>query len=112
MVWPDYIYPASLPASSALKTAELAFDGITYIAWTRKNRNGGDYIALVAKGKENMRSHGTLDLHAIFAKLTAMGWLKAADTLAAVNYGIEISSTDATKRIFRLNDFDLAWATA
>jgi hypothetical protein len=112
MVWPDYIYPASLPPSNALKAASLNLDGVTYLAWTRKNRNGGDYIALVADGKENMRSHGRIDLLAIFKWLTAIGWLKATDTLAAVNYGVEISSTDATKRIFRMNDATLNWTTA
>jgi len=60
MVWTEYRYPASLPPSGALKTATILQDGVTYTAWTRKNSNGGDYIALVAYGSANMRSSGTL----------------------------------------------------
>jgi hypothetical protein len=109
MVWPDYVYPAQLPPSNALKTGGVTLGGISYIAWTRKNSNGGDYIALVAKDKANMRSSGTIDLLAVFKWLQGMGWLKATDTLAAVNYGIEISSTEFKTVAFRMNDATLSW---
>lgn len=107
MVWTDHRYPASIPPSNALKTATLALAGVTYKAWTRKNSNGGDYIALVANEK---RAAGTVDLLAVFKWLQGLGWLKATDTLAAVNYGIEISNTQLTKQVFRMNDCTLTWS--
>lgn len=108
MVWTDHTYPGRIPASNALKVSNLTLDGINYVAWTRKNSNGGDYIALVASQK---RSHGTVDLLAVFKWLVGLGWLKSTDTLAAVNYGIEISHTNKTEQIFRVNDFDLTWSS-
>jgi hypothetical protein len=110
MVWPEYIYPAKLPPANALKTDTVTIDGVTYIAWTRKNSNQGDYIALVAKDAANMRSHGTIDLLKIFKYLQGLGWLKTADTLAAVNYGVEISSTELTDQVFRINENKLSWS--
>lgn len=110
MVWPDYVYPGPLPPSGALKTDTVTLGGITYVAWTRKNSNGGDYIALVAKDKANMRSSGTIDLLAVFKYLTSLGWLKTTDTIAAVNYGIEISSTEQKPAVFRMNDCALSWS--
>lgn len=110
MVWPEYIYPAKLPPANALKVGDyIAADGTAYIAWSRKNSNQGDYIALVAKDAANMRSHGTIDLLRIFKWLQGLGWLKMTDTLAAVNYGVEISSTELTDQVFRINENKLSW---
>lgn len=109
MVWTDHTYPGSIPPANALKTATIPLDGRTYKAWTRKNSNGGDYIALV---DAQSRPHGSVDLLKVFNHLIGLGWLKSTDTLAAVNYGIEISHTNKTKQIFRVNDFNLTWTTA
>jgi hypothetical protein len=104
MIWTDKRYPAPLPPSNALKVSNLTLGGRNYTAWTRKNSNGGDYIALV--DNEN-RPAGEVDLLAVFKWLASLGWIKMSDTLACVNYGIEISSTKATPATFWLNDFKL-----
>lgn len=109
MIWPDYRYAGPLPPSGALKTDTVTLGGVTYVAWTRKNSNGGDYIALVAKDADQMRSSGVVDLLAVFRHLTSLGWLKPADTVAAVNYGVEVCSTEQVPATFYLDDFQLAW---
>lgn len=104
MIWTDKRYPAPLPPSNAPKVSNLALGGRNYTAWTRKNSNGGDYIALV---DNTNRPAGEVDLLAVFKWLASLGWIKMTDTLAAVNYGIEISSTKSAPATFWLNDFKL-----
>jgi hypothetical protein len=104
MIWTDHRYPGNLPPGNALKSTTLSVDGATYTAWTRKNSNGGDYIALVRQLKA---TDGSVNLKNIFSALTQLGWIKSTDTLAAVNYGIELSNTEFTPATFWLNDFKL-----
>lgn len=104
MVWTDKRYPGPIPASNALKSVKANLNGVPFTAWTRKNSNGGDYIAVVF---DQNRQRGDVDLLAVFKYLASLGWIKMTDTLAAVNYGIEISSTKSAPATFWLNDFKL-----
>lgn len=105
MIWTDHRYPASIPPSNALETKKVTIDGLAYTAWRRKNGNGGDYIALVLDTK---RAWGTVDLLKVFNWLVSVGWLKATDLVAAIEYGVEISNTPAgSPQVFRLNNYTL-----
>lgn len=99
MIWTDHRYPGPLPPSNTVQKATYTSpSGIVYTAWTRKNGNGGDYIALVANQK---MTDGTVDILKVFQWLIGLGWLKKTDTLAAINYGIEIASTGGKPLTFR-----------
>jgi len=97
MIWTDHRYPGPLPPANAVKSDTVKLNGITYTSWTRKNSNGGDYIALVA---QQTGSEGVVDILGVFKYLMTIGWISKDSTLAAIDYGIEISSTLGVPAIF------------
>jgi hypothetical protein len=64
----------------------------------------GSYIAFVEV--TNVTS-GTVDLKAFFDHIVANGWIPSNSTLGAIDYGVEIVSTDSTDATFEVNDFSL-----
>lgn len=105
MLWTQHRYggdqAAPLPPGDAQKTATAVIDGIAYTAWSRDE---GNYIALVM---DDAHATGTVNLRAVFDWLISKGWLKAAATLQAVDYGVEIADTAGGPQTFKLNDFTL-----
>lgn len=104
MVWTDQRYNGKLPPANAVKTDTVTIGGQTFIAWTRKNGNGGDYIALVMTP---VKPAGSVDLLKIFKYLVSLGWLRSTDLVAAIEYGVEIANTAGGPQTFRLNKYVL-----
>lgn len=106
MVWTRHRYNGPLPPKNAVQTDRPTIGGQKYIAWTRP-LNAGDprpYIALVM---DPMVAEGTVDLLAIFRWLVSKGWLKGTDTIAAIEYGIEIANTGGKPETFQLDSYEL-----
>lgn len=104
MVWTDNRYNGPLPPKNALESTTVTIDGQGFIAWRRKNGNGGDYIALAMTP---MKAAGSLDLLAVFRWLISKGWLKGADLVAAVEFGVEIANTAGGPQTFTLDNYTL-----
>ncbi|HLK90691.1 MAG TPA: hypothetical protein VKZ18_12390 [Polyangia bacterium] len=95
MVWTDNFN--QVPSGSVQETFTLG--GQSFQVW-----KSGNYIALVATA--NVTS-GTLDLLAIFNHLIAKGWVPANATLGAIDYGVELVSTDGMDATFAVTGFSL-----
>ena len=95
MIWTDNY--KQVPSGSAVET--VSFDGQSY-----EVHKSGSYIAFV--GVTNVTS-GTLDLLAFFNHVIDKGWIVPTSTLGAIDYGVELVSTDGTDATFELNDFSL-----
>lgn len=104
MVWTQNRYNGPLPPGSALEAVSVTIDGQGFIAWRRKNGNGGDYIALAMNPQ---KSAGQLDLLAVFRWLVSKGWLRGTDLVAAVEFGVEIANTAGSEQRFTLNSYTL-----
>lgn len=104
MFWVQHRYNGVLPPKNALESTTVTIDGQGFIAWRRKNGNGGDYIALVMTP---MKAAGSLDLLAVFRWLTSKGWLKGSDLVAAVEFGVEIANTAGGPQTFTLDNYTL-----
>jgi len=50
---------------------------------------------------------GTLDLLSFFNYIIDKAWIPSTSTLGAIDYGIELVSTDGMDATFELNDFSL-----
>jgi hypothetical protein len=111
MIWTQHRYggenAAPLPPGDAQETATVTINGIAYTAWRRDREVEGDrnYIALVM---DETHASGTVNLRAVFDWLISKGWLQAAATLQAVDYGVEIADTAGGPQTFKLNDFSLS----
>lgn len=103
MVWTDHRYNGMIPpANTTSQSVEI--DGQGYVAWWRRNGNGGTYIALAM---HPMKPSGSIDLLKIFRWLVGAGWLKGTDKVAAIEYGVEIANTAGGPQTFRLNSYTL-----
>lgn len=110
MIWPDHTYPGTLPPSNATESAVAVIDGVAYTAWRHPNtKPNGWYVALVRQDKA---AAGTVDLVKVFTWLVAKGWMEPTRKLNAVDCGVEVSHTNQTDQVFRMNDFDLRWTLA
>lgn len=97
MIWTDNYF--QVPSGSSLET--VTFDGQSYDV---HRTSGGGYIAFVAK--KNVTS-GTVNLLSFFNHIISKGWIPADSTIGAIDYGVEIVSTDGTDARFEVNDFSL-----
>jgi hypothetical protein len=102
MIWTNYRYPASLPPGDAQDKATVTIDGQQYVAWKRGSV-GSRYIALAMTPQ---KSAGSVDLKAVFNWLVSKGWLSGTDKVSAIEYGVEVSSTNGPQT-FNLNDYSL-----
>src|SRR5258708_10492338 len=95
MIWTDNYY--QVPSGSSLET--VVFDGETYQVY-----KSGSYIAFVET--TNVTS-GTVNLLLFFNHVIAKGWIPSTSTLGAIDYGVELVSTDSMDATFQGNDFSL-----
>ena len=95
MIWTDNYN--QVPSGSALETVTL--DGQSY-----REYKSGSYIAFVETA--NVTS-GTLNLLSFFNHVIAKGWIVPTSTVDAIDYGIELVSTNGADATFEVNDFSL-----
>jgi hypothetical protein len=95
MIWTDNY--KQVPSGSVVET--ITFDGRGYDVY-----KSGSYIAFV--GATDVDS-GSVDLLAFFNHLIDKGWIMKTSTLGAIDYGVELVSTDGTDATFELTDFSL-----
>jgi hypothetical protein len=93
MIWNDN--QQQVPAGSQQGTA--IFDGRSYTVW-----KADGYIAFVANSNF---SSGTMDLLAFFKWIMSKGWIPGNSTLGAVDYGVELVSTNGTPQTFTFSNF-------
>ena len=86
---------------SGRRAATMAFGGLTYDVY--KTSNNG-YIALIPSAAF---TSGTIDLLEIFRWVMAQGWMPANSTLGAIDFGVEIVSTNSTNATFQFTDFSI-----
>jgi hypothetical protein len=95
MIWTDNYN--QVPSGSVLET--VVFDGQSYQVY-----KSGSYIAFV--DTTNVRS-GTVNLLSFFNHIIAKGWIPAASTVGAIDYGIELVSTNGADATFQVDNFSL-----
>jgi hypothetical protein len=95
MIWTDNYQ--QVPSGSPLET--ITFDGESYQVY-----KSGSYIAFVET--TNVTS-GTVNLLSFFNHVIAKGWIPSTSTLGAIDYGVELVSTDSMDATFQVNDFSL-----
>jgi hypothetical protein len=95
MIWTDNYFQT--PSGSSLET--VTFDGESYDVF-----KAGSYIAFV--DKRNVTS-GTVNLLSFFNHIISKGWIPATSTIGAIDYGVELVSTDGNDAKFEVNGFTL-----
>jgi hypothetical protein len=95
MIWTDNYN--QVPSGSSVETVLL--DGQSYDV-----HKSGSYIAFVET--TNVTS-GTVDLMSFFNHIISKGWIPSTSTLGAIDYGVELVSTNGTNATFQVNDFSL-----
>lgn len=95
MIWTDNY--KQVPSGSSMDT--VSYDGRSYDVY-----KSGSYIAFVDTA--NVAS-GTLDLLKFFQYVIDKGWIPATSTLGAIDYGVELVSTDGMDVTFEVNAFSL-----
>ncbi|HEY6477789.1 MAG TPA: hypothetical protein VI456_14520 [Polyangia bacterium] len=95
MIWTDNFN--QVPSGSVQETVTL--DGQSYQVW-----KSGSYIAFV---ETNNVTSGTLNLLSFFNHLVAKGWIPSTSTLGAIDYGVELISTDGMDATFSVTGFSL-----
>jgi hypothetical protein len=95
MIWTDNFN--QVPSGSVQET--VTFDGQSYQVY-----KSGSYIAFV--DTTNVTS-GTVNLLEFFNHIIAKGWIPSTSTLGAIDYGVELVSTNGMDATFALNDFSL-----
>jgi hypothetical protein len=95
MIWTDNFN--QVPSGSVQETFTLG-------SQSYKVYKSGSYIAFV--DTTNVTS-GTVDLLAIFNHVIDKGWILATSTLGAIDYGVELVSTNGTDATFTVSDFSL-----
>ena len=95
MIWTDNYN--QVPSGSSLDT--VTYDGQSYNVY-----KAGSYIAFV---ETNNVTSGTVNLLSFFNYIIGKTWIPASSTLGAIDYGIELVSTDGADATFEINDFSL-----
>jgi hypothetical protein len=95
MIWTDNYF--QVPSGSAVET--VTFDGQSY-----EVHRSGSYIAFVAT--KNVSS-GTVNLLSFFEHIISKGWIPDTSTIGAIDYGVELVSTNGADTRFEVNNFTL-----
>lgn len=106
MLWTHHRYNGKLPPSNATEATTATIDGQGFTAW-RRPLNAGDSRWYIALAMNPMQPAGKVDLLKVFRWLVDKGWLKGADLVAAVEYGIELANTAGEERTYVLDDYQL-----
>jgi len=93
MIWTDNYHQVPWGTNEGTVT----FGGRTYTAWRK-----GSWIAFVANSNF---SSGTMDLLAFFKWIMSKGWIPGNSTLGAVDYGVELVSTNGVPQTFTFSNF-------
>lgn len=96
MIWTNN--HGQTPAGTTQGTVTIG--GRSYAVW----KTAGNYIAFVASA--NFTS-GSVDLHAFFTWLMSKGWIASSATLAQVDYGVELVSTNGVPATFTFSNFSV-----
>jgi hypothetical protein len=96
MIWTDNFN--QVPSGSVQETT--SFDGQSYQVY-----KSGSYIAFVDTA--NVTS-GTVNLLEFFNHIISKGWIPSTSTLGAIDYGVELVSTNGMDATFAVNDFSLS----
>jgi hypothetical protein len=99
MIWTDNF--GQTPAGQVADT--VTFDGHTYDVYNSNN----NFISFVDKTNGTTVTSGTVSLLQFFNYVVSMGWAHSGSTLGAIDYGIEIVSTDGMDATFQVNDFSV-----
>jgi Glycosyl hydrolase family 12 len=95
MIWTDNYN--QVPSGSVQETVSLG--GQSY-----KVYKSGSYIAFV---DTTSVTSGTLDLLAFFNHIMGKGWIPSNSTLGAIDYGVELVSTNGQDATFQVNNFSV-----
>ena len=95
MIWTDNFN--QVPSGSVQET--VTFSGQSYRVY-----KSGSYIAFV--DTVNVTS-GSLNLLDFFNHIVSKGWIPPTSTLSAVDYGVELVSTNGANATFTVSDFSL-----
>ena len=95
MIWTDNFN--QVPSGSVQET--VTFDSQSYQVY-----RSGSYIAFV---ETNNVTSGTVNLLAFFNHIIAKGWILPNSTLGAIDYGVELVSTNGMDATFTVSDFSL-----
>ena len=95
MIWTDNFN--QVPSGSLMDT--VTFDAASYQVYKT-----GSYIAFVAT--TNVTA-GTLNLLSFFNYVIGKGWIPASSTLGAIDYGVELVSTNGSDATFAVTDFSV-----
>jgi hypothetical protein len=95
MIWTDNF--GQVPSGSIQET--VTFDGQSYQVW-----KSGSYIAFV---ETNNVTSGTVNLLSFFNHIISKGWIPATSTLGAIDYGVELVSTNGMDATFVVDGFSL-----
>jgi len=86
-----------VPSGSVQDT--VTFDGQSY-----KVYKSGSYIAFV---DTTNATAGTVNLLSFFNYIIGKGWIPASSTLGAIDYGVELVSTNGMDATFVVDGFSL-----
>lgn len=96
MIWTDNF--KQVPSGSLQET--FTVDGQSYQVY-----KSGNYLAFV---QTTNATSGTVNLLAFFNHIIAKGWIPATSTLGAIDYGVELVSTNGTNATFVVSGFSLS----
>jgi hypothetical protein len=99
MIWTENFH--QVPAGRAIATG-VTFSGH---AWDVYATGDNHYLALVAR---EPLTHGSLDLKVMLDYLTRQGRIPNDATLGAIDFGVEIVSTDGKPATFTFNGFSIS----
>jgi len=86
-----------VPSGTVQET--VTFGGQSYRVY-----RSGSYIAFVETANATA---GSLNLLDFFNHIIAKGWIPSTSTLSAVDYGVELVSTNGADATFTVSDFSL-----
>ena len=95
MIWTDNFN--QVPSGTVQET--VTFGGQSYRVY-----RSGSYIAFVETANATA---GSLNLLDFFNHIIAKGWIPSTSTLNAVDYGVELVSTNGADATFTVSDFSL-----
>ena len=96
MIWTDNYN--QVPSGSVQETVTLRRPELPGLQERQLHRVRGDTTNVTS---------GTVNLLTFFNHIIAKGWIPSTSTLGAIDYGVELVSTNGMDATFALNDFSL-----